>query len=305
MRNLVWRNLDGQIICLAETEATEAWSTKMAMNLSESEKSSDRSAPTNRSVQTMGAGVGPKDRQTIALIDLAIRTEKSSSKNSSENKLTSDCRLDGALRKLDGLTLLEWCVRRLSESTLIDSIVVTGPPQFRDRISNTGLCNARWVPSTYETPSQRAMEIATRFSAEWVVFASPLCPFTDPTLLDRLVTRGWANPDVDFVGFLSPSRPNFSLQSLGLVGEMCSRKGLEKLEANKLWEEPCDIPDIVRRNPGVFVTKLIPLPEQLTSRDFRFQLETVADRDRAATYLEIAGDDLSWQKLAQVADRFA
>jgi hypothetical protein len=55
----------------------------------------------------------------------------------------------------------------------------------------------------------------------------------------------------------------------------------------------------------VFVTKLIPLPEQLTSRDFRFQLETVADRDRAATYLEIAGDDLSWQKLAQVADRFA
>jgi spore coat polysaccharide biosynthesis protein SpsF (cytidylyltransferase family) len=149
------------------------------------------------------------------------------------------------------------------------------------------------------------MEVAARFSAEWVVFASPLCPFTDPTLLDRLVSRGWANPDVDFVGFLSPSRPSFSLQSLGLVGEMCSRKGLEKLEENKLWEEPCDVPELVRRNPGIFVTKLIPLPEQLCSRDFRFQLETVADRDRAASYLEVAGDDLSWQKLAQLADRFA
>jgi spore coat polysaccharide biosynthesis protein SpsF (cytidylyltransferase family) len=278
----------------------------MAMNFSESAKSGIRST------QALNAGVGPKDRQTIALIDLAIPTEKNTPTNLSGSGLSltdrlslADSRLDGALRKLDGLTLLEWCVRRLSESTLIDCIVVTGPPAYRDRISKTGLCNARWAPSTYESPTQRAMEVAARFSAEWVVFASPLCPFTDPTLLDRLVSRGWANPDVDFVGFLSPSRPSFSLQSLGLVGEMCSRKGLEKLEENKLWEEPCDVPELVRRNPGIFVTKLIPLPEQLCSRDFRFQLETVADRDRAASYLEVAGDDLSWQKLAQLADRFA
>ncbi|MFN7450325.1 MAG: cytidylyltransferase domain-containing protein, partial [Pirellula sp.] len=131
----------------------------MEMNFFESAKSGIRST------QTLNVGVGPRDRQTIALIDLAIRTGENSPAG------LADSRLDGALRKLDGLTLLEWCVRRLSESTLIDCIVVTGPPEYRDRISKTGLCNARWAPSTYETPSQRAMEVALRFSAEWVVFA--------------------------------------------------------------------------------------------------------------------------------------
>jgi len=106
------------------------------MNFFESAKSEIRST------QTLNVGVGPRDRQTIALIDLAIRTGKNSPAG------LSDSRLDGALRKLDGLTLLEWCVRRLSESTLIDCIVVTGPPEYRDRISKTGLCHARWAPST-------------------------------------------------------------------------------------------------------------------------------------------------------------
>ena len=149
-------------------------------------------------------------KQTLALIDLAVTSDR--------EKQT--IRVESALRRLDGLTLLEWCIRRLSESTLIETIVVTGPPHYRELISQTGLCNARWMPSALDTPTRRAKELADRLSADWIVFASPLCPFTDPMLLDRLVSRGWANPTTDFVGFVSPNRPAFSLQSLGLVGEM-------------------------------------------------------------------------------------
>jgi spore coat polysaccharide biosynthesis protein SpsF (cytidylyltransferase family) len=232
-------------------------------------------------------------KQTVALIDLAV----------ADGKDQRTTRVESALRRLDGLTLLEWCIRRLSESTLIETIVVTGPPQFRELISQTGLCNARWMPSALSTPSQRAKELADRLCADWIVFSSPLCPFTDPMLLDRLVSRGWANPGVDFVGFVSPNRPNFSLQSLGLVGEMCSANAIAKLARENLLGEPCDVPEVIRRNPAWFQTKLIPLPEELNHSDLRFLMESEADWDRAHSYLEAAGDDLSWQRLAQLAER--
>ena len=232
-------------------------------------------------------------KQTVALIDLAVAGDR--------EKGTT--RVDSALRRLDGLTLLEWCIRRLSESTLIETIVVTGPPHYRELISQTGLCNARWMPSALSTPAQRAFEISERLDADWIVFSSPLCPFTDPMLMDRLVSRGWANPSTDFVGFVSPNRPSFSLQSLGLVGEMCSAGALAKLEREDLLKEPCDVPDIIRRNPALFQTKLIPLPEQLMHSSLRFVMDSEADWDRAHSYLEAAGDDLSWQRLAQLAER--
>jgi spore coat polysaccharide biosynthesis protein SpsF (cytidylyltransferase family) len=241
----------------------------------------------------MEHGMATNLKQTIALIDLAVT-------NVRENSTT---RVESALRRLDGLTLLEWCIRRLSESTLIETIVVTGPQHYRELISQTGLCNARWMPSALGTPSLRAREIMQRLRADWIVFSSPLCPFTDPMLLDRLVSRGWANPTIDFVGFVSPSRPAFSLQSLGLVGEMCSAGALDKLEIEGLLNEPCDVPEIIRRNPALFQSKLIPLPEELTHSSLRFLMESESDWDRAHSYLEAAGDDLSWQRLAQLAER--
>ncbi|MFN7875225.1 MAG: cytidylyltransferase domain-containing protein [Pirellula sp.] len=235
-----------------------------------------------------------RGKNTIALVDLSVGLG---------GAVRGQTRLDATLRRLDGLTLLEWCVRRLNESTLIDAVVITGNRECRDRISRTGLCDAKWVPSDLETPTLRAKDVADQFDAEWVVFTSPLCPFTDPTLLDRMISRGWAHPDVDFVGFWSPKRPDFSLQSLGLVGEMCSVAAINKLVSMKLQNETCDVPHLLRRNPGAFQSKLIPLPEELSERNLRFELETAEDRDRAASYLEAAGDDLCWQRLAQMSDR--
>ena len=232
-------------------------------------------------------------KQTVALIDLAV----------TNGKEQRTARVESALRRLDGLTLLDWCIRRLSESTLIETIVVTGPTHYRELISQSGLCNARWMPSALSTPGQRAKELADRLGADWIVFSSPLCPFMDPMLLDRLISRGWANPTTDFVGFVSPNRPAFSLQSLGLVGEMCSANAIAKMERENLLIETCDVPDVIRRNPALFQTKLIPLPEGLTHSSLRFEMKSEDDWDRAHSFLEAAGDDLSWQRLAQLAER--
>ena len=78
---------------------------------------------------------------------------------------------------------------------------------------------------------------------------------------------------------------------------------LGKMERENLLTESCDVPDIIRRNPALFQTKLIPLPEELTHSSLRFEMKSEADWDRAHSFLEAAGDDLSWQRLAQLAER--
>ncbi len=230
-------------------------------------------------------------RQTIALIDLGVDSD------------SKHPRMDAALRKLDGLTLLEWSIRRTCESMLIDSIVVTGPADVRPQLSQVGLCSARWMPSILSTPSQRAADVADRMSADWIVFINPTCPFMDPSLIDRLITAGLSNPFADFVGFVAPNRPNFSLQKLGLVAEMCSTHGLSKLRQENLELDNLDVPQLIRLHANLFRTQWIALPAQLSNDRMQFVMETEADWDRANTFLEALGEDVSWQRLAQVAER--
>ena len=130
-----------------------------------------------------------KPRQTLALIDLAVDSG------------TRKPRIETALNRLDGLTLLEWSIRRLGESTLVDSVVVTGPAKHRSILNQSRLCHAKWIPSVLTTPAQRAAEIADSQNADWVVHVNPMCPFMDPALVDRLIARGLSQAGCDFVGF--------------------------------------------------------------------------------------------------------
>jgi spore coat polysaccharide biosynthesis protein SpsF (cytidylyltransferase family) len=117
------------------------------------------------------------------------------------------------------------------------------------------------------------------------------------------VSRGWSDPAADFVGFIANNHPNFSLQGLGLVCEMCSAAAIEKLQVEKLLDEPLDVPEIMRSNPSLFLPKWFPLPQELNHQSLRFQMQNESDWDRVESYLEAAGDDLSWQRLAKVAER--
>ena len=230
-------------------------------------------------------------RQSVALIDLAI--------DSDGNRP----RWETAMRRLDGLTLLEWCIRRLAEATLLDSIVITGLSETHSALARACLCHAKSVPSALKTPSQRAAEIAEKMNADWILHIHPGCPFMDPALIDSLISRGLAQPEVDFVGFSVPAAPNFSLQRLGLVAEMSSASGLTKILEEGLSDDPLDVPQLIRLNQNDFRCLWIPLPQQLRSDSLRFAMETEDDWERAGSYMEMVGDDFSWQRLAAVASR--
>jgi spore coat polysaccharide biosynthesis protein SpsF (cytidylyltransferase family) len=229
-------------------------------------------------------------RQSVALIDLAITVDGTRP------------RWETAMRRLDGLTLLEWSIRRLAEATLLDSIVITGLDDSHCALARASLCHAKSVPSALPTPSQRAAEIAVKMNADWVLHVHPGCPFMDPALIDSLISRGLAHPEVDFVGFSVPAAPNFSLQRLGLVAEMSSARGLTKILEEGLSNDPLDVPQLVRLNQSDLRCLWIPLPQQLRNESLQFAMETEDDWERAGTYMEMVGDDFSWQRLAAVAN---
>ena len=71
-----------------------------------------------------------------------------------------------ALRLIGRQTLLEWTVQRLVESSLLDTIRVTGGPHFSAAVEELNLRQAKWVASLAATPLLRCIEVAKASSSE-------------------------------------------------------------------------------------------------------------------------------------------
>ena len=227
---------------------------------------------------------------TVAIIDLAANNHHA----------PAGTQIDIATRTFNGLSLLEWCVRRLSESTMLDQTIITGLPSYLPQIQSSSLCGAKWMPSLANDPLHRAYEIAERTQATWLVLVTPSCPFLDPSLLDRLITSAWNRPEADYVGFMASKHPRFNLSRLGLVAEVCTQKALQQALERKL-DSSVEIANIFRSHPNHFQMRLVPLPERLDRSDLRFALETAEDWEQAYSFVEAAGEDLTWQRLVQLA----
>ncbi len=232
-----------------------------------------------------------EQKKTVAVIDLAAVNHQS----------PAGTQIDVAMRRFHGLSLLEWCARRLSESTTLDQIVITGLPSYLSQLQSSSLCGAKWMPSLESEPFGRIREAAERTDATWILLVNPTCPFLDPSLLDRLITSAWKRPEADYVRFMASKHPLFNLNKLGLVGEICTRRGLDQIMQRKL-DAKGDVGQILRAHPNVFQMRLIPLPDGLDRSDLHFALDSADNWDQASSLLEAAGDDLTWQRLVELND---
>ena len=183
---------------------------------------------------------------------------------------------------------------------MLDHTVITGLPSYHSQIRTSSLCSAKWMPSLLGDPLQRAHEIGQRMQATWIVLVAPTCPFLDPSLLDRLITSAWNRPEADYTAFMAAKHPRFNLSRLGLVAEICTQRALSQAMEQKL-DTSVEIANVFRSHPNVFQMRLVPLPEGLDRSDLRFALETADDWEQAYSYVDAAGDDVTWQQLVELA----
>ena len=209
-------------------------------------------------------------------------------------------------RSLGGKSLLEWVVRRVTESQQLGGVIALLGPDPEDRRL------AEFVPPdvpvfTSERPDPLARFAAalSEFPAEAIVRVCLDNPFIDPALIDRLVITAADHPRCDYISYCS-SDGHPSVQSkVGVFAEWCRAKAI--LRADRTATHPADRQEVTRyiySHPELFQLRLISAPPLLDRDDVRLTISGEDDWDHAQTIYEALGpEDLDWQRIAGLLDQ--
>jgi spore coat polysaccharide biosynthesis protein SpsF (cytidylyltransferase family) len=232
--------------------------------------------------------------KSVAVIDLG----------ECQGAAASRCVSRFAQRNLKGQTLISRMARRISESQLVQNVVVSGVG-LPSTILTSGIPGTMVLDQPHSHLIERMALAADRTDAEWVVFLSANKPFVDPVLIDRLLSEAKRHSDCDYVGFFSSGGGWQRMQHLGLAGEICHADALRRLRRNldrlTYCGEDSNLAAYFQDAPGVYQMRFIPVPTELDRADLRFAVESENDWDDIQLLSEtVASDDTQWQPLATI-----
>ncbi len=213
--------------------------------------------------------------------------------------------LSNAARKLDGKPLLEWVIRRVTESMRLDGVIVIARDETESRFV------AKLVPADVPVFASKQPDALARFSraleeypAEAVVRVRGDNPFVDPGLIDRLVTTAEAHPECDYVSYCSRDGRPAILSPVGVYAEWFRGKALHR--AARSSGDPADREHVTRyiySHPEKFNIRLIPAPEKIDREDVRLTVDIEEDWDHVLAIIDALGEGtVDWQRIAELLD---
>lgn len=217
---------------------------------------------------------------------------------------TSHCAL--ASRRLGGWPLLEWIVRRLSESEAIDRVcvVVGHDNRLIGQLRSLTPPNVDLFVSKERDALARCAAAAHDYGAQSIVRVCLDNPFVDPVLVDRLVAAT-RETNADYAGFcFSDGRPLTDTR-LGVSAEWCRSAALEN--AARTARAPADrrhATRYIQSHPDQFRIHLIPAPAQLDRADMRLAIDVEEDWEHAEVIYDALGsDEIDWQSIVGLLDQ--
>jgi spore coat polysaccharide biosynthesis protein SpsF (cytidylyltransferase family) len=210
-----------------------------------------------------------------------------------------------AMRKLGGRSLLEWVVRRVTDSIRLDGvIVVVCDPDDRRPVSHLVPSDVPVVYAEGNDPLDRFTRAIEEYPSEGVVRVLGDNLFIDPTLIDRLVTTVETHADCDYVGYsLRDGRPAI-LSPANIYAEWFRNSALRK--AHRLARDPFDrehVTSYFYSHPDKFTIRMTPAPTEIDRDDVRLTVDIEEDWDHALTIFEALGAEwLDWQRIAKLLD---
>lgn len=204
-------------------------------------------------------------------------------------------------RRLAGKSLLEWVVRRVTDSPRLDGVIVVLADSDDDR-SLADLVPPD-VPVFLGSQTDELSRLAAafeQFPARAGVRVQVDNPFIDAALIDRLVATADAHPSSDYVAYCGQGGRPAILSPLGVFAEWFRVKALRKADVEA--KQPADRQHVTRylySHPERFNLRLVPVPAELDRDDLRLVLDSEEDWEHAATILETLGTEhLEWQRIA-------
>ena len=135
------------------------------------------------------------------------------------------------LQKINGLTLIEYLIKRVKASKMIDEVIVAIPNNAKNQILKKYLKDINFFMGSENDVLDRYYKAAKKFKATTVIRICGDCPFTDPKIIDQLLLL-FSNKKYDYVSnTIKPTFPD------GLDAEVFSFKVLEKTWKNANLEK--------------------------------------------------------------------
>jgi spore coat polysaccharide biosynthesis protein SpsF len=214
-------------------------------------------------------------------------------------------RVSLAGRRFSGKSLLEWVVRRVTESLLLDQVAVVSDEAQSAVVQRLTPPDVPVFFSDQPDALGRFAAASRQFDAGQLVRIPLSCPFVDPELIDRLVCTASANPGCDYIGYFSVDGRPAVLSKVGLFAEWYRAEAVRR--ADRLARSPADRVDPTRyiySHPDEFQLRFIPVPAKLDRPDVRLMVDVEEDWELAQMILEALGPDgLDWQRIASLLDQ--
>ncbi len=209
-----------------------------------------------------------------------------------------------AQRSIKGQSLISRMVRRISESQLVQHVVVSGIG-LPSTILTSGIPGATVINHPRSHVIERLALAADRTDTDWVAYISGNRPFVDPVLIDRLLGEAKRHSDCDYLGYFSTGGGWERMQRLGLAGEICHADALRRLRRNldrlAYCGEDASVAAYFQDAPGAYQMRFVPVPPELDRSDLRFAVECEKDWDDVQMLCEsVASDETQWQPLATI-----
>ena len=206
-----------------------------------------------------------------------------------------------ASRTVGGRSLLEWVIRRVTDSMRLDGvIVVAGESADRHHLR-------RFVPNDVPVFLGKENDALSQFNgaieqcpAEGVVRVRGDNLFVDPGLIDRLVNTAELHPTCDYISYcLRDGRPAI-LSPVGVYAEWFRAGALRKV--HRQARDPVDREHVTRylySHPEQFKLRLIPAPSEIDRDDVRLTVDMEEDWDHALAICDALGPErVDWQRIA-------
>jgi spore coat polysaccharide biosynthesis protein SpsF len=207
-----------------------------------------------------------------------------------------------ASRRFGSSSLLEWVVRRVTDSMQLGGVIVLAS----DAVDYRTLCAL--VPPDVPVFVSDAPDALSRYAraleqypAEAVVRIQGDNPFIDPTLIDRLVSAAESIERCDYASYASRDGLPAVLSPVGVYAEWFRTRALQR--AHRAARNPQDREYATRylySHPEKFGVHLIPAPAEIDRDDVRLTIANDDDWDNALDIVDALGPEaLDWQRIAR------
>ncbi len=208
-------------------------------------------------------------------------------------------------RRLGGRPLLEWVIRRVTDCTRLDGVIVVAcdAPEHQF-VADLVPMDVPVFYGNHTDPLDRVVRALEQYPAQSIVRVRGDNPFIDPSLIDRLVRTAEAHPECDYVSYMSADGRPAILSPVGVYAEWLRAGALRK--AARAAKDPFDRAHVTRyiySHPEQFQLRLIPAPPEIDRDDVRLTVDGEEDWDHALAIYDALGPDcLDWQRIAVLLD---